>query len=193
MTLVEFIQKWSLYPRENFNGFDLKDFNPEQIKDLKSCREFSKVKEFNIIDRETNFFRNNRLDFCDVKITANLEFTEILNIMSIYVSDPFPIHDVYDMKDGLSRFTCIYEREMKTKGIVVYKFHFDEFAAKNLTLEQSSKQIADEIYKQLQKPFEHEYYHTVSIRAHKNNYTRNDNIQDCIKVPHKILNLTNIF
>jgi hypothetical protein len=178
MNLPQFIQKYSLYKTTYIN-----ELNETQLKDLQSCTEFAQVKKFNSVDVNDKFFFNNAIDFHLVKLMSNTKFNYKINLHSINIIGPFPIHDVYKMKNGVSQFNFIDEKEMKLHGAVVFKFNLEELRDKFLTSEEIQKHVHETLIKELSEAPVNEYCYFIGIRAHKDSFIHEVGDGEAISIP----------
>lgn len=179
MNLVQFIQKYSLY-----KTFYPNQLNEIQLKELESCNEFANVKIFNSVDFNDRFFINNAIDFHAVKLMTNTKFNHKLNLHSIGVFGPFPVHDTYQMKKGLSQFKYATEDTLKRMGCIVYKFDIEELEDKFLSTKEIKKYVAEQLAKELAEECKpHEYYYLIMIRAYKDSFAESVGHGEDVRIP----------
>lgn len=168
MNISEFIKKYSL-----FRTFYISELSDVQLNELESCTEFRDVKKFNMVNPNDKFFINNAIDFTTVKLKTNTRFNYKINLHSISIIGPFPTHDVYKMKHGLSQFKYVIEDDFKEKGVIVFKFDYDNLKEKFLTTNEIREFVYDELKKALEEEQSYECFYLIGIRAHKDSFLEN--------------------
>jgi len=179
MNIPEFIKKYDFVNKTFF----VSELNDLQLEDLKSCQEFAGVKKFNVVSPRDTFFENNAIDFRLFTLKSNTRFNSRVNIHSIHVMGPFPVHDVYDLPDGISQFTFSQDQDFASRGAIVYKYNHDAFKDKFLSNQEIQKAVADDIIKHFFKDVRdfttgamkeynedtatYKYRYMIGIRCHK--------------------------
>jgi len=180
MNIPEFIEKNSLY-----KDFFINELNEKQIKDFKSCKEFKNTRKFNIVDYRDNFYINNAIDFPITKLKTDTKFNYKVNILSVSVIGPFPVRNINLIKEGLSGFKYVDENQLKEKGIIIYKFDFENLKDKYLTQKEIENFIFDDIKKSLVEDIKTENYYLIGIRAHKESFIKEPRNGEDIMIPVK--------
>jgi len=180
MNIPEFIKKNSLY-----KDFFINELNEKQIKDLKSCKEFKNTRKFNIVDYKDKFFIDNAIDFPITKLRTDTKFNYKVNIISISVMGPFPVRNINIIRNGLSGFKYADEKEFKEKGVIIYKFDFEELQDKYLSQKEIEKFICEDIKKSLDGDITTENYYLIGIRAHKESFIKEPRNGEDVMIPVK--------